>query len=51
MAKDLRIAAEVAERQGRDTPMLALARERLDEAMARFGDDRDYGAVARLSGW
>ena len=51
MAKDLRIAAEVAGELGLDTPMLALARERLDEARAAFGDDRDYGAVARLSGW
>jgi 3-hydroxyisobutyrate dehydrogenase len=51
MAKDLRIAAEVAGELGLEMPMLALARERLDEARARFGDDRDYGAVARLSGW
>ena len=51
MAKDLRIAAEVAGDAGLDSPMLALARHRLDEAMARFGEDRDYGAVARLSGW
>ena len=51
MAKDLRIAAEVAGELGLDTPMLALARQRLEEARARFGDDRDYGAVARLSGW
>ena len=51
MAKDLRIAAEVAADAGLDSPMLALARRRLDEAMARFGEDRDYGAVARLSGW
>jgi 3-hydroxyisobutyrate dehydrogenase-like beta-hydroxyacid dehydrogenase len=51
MAKDLRIAAEVAGELGLDTPMLALARQRLDEARAAFGDDRDYGAVARLSGW
>ena len=51
MAKDLRIAAEVAEGAGLDTPMLALARERLAAAIATFGDDRDYGAVARLSGW
>jgi len=51
MAKDLRIAAELAERQGLDTPMLALARHRLEEAMSRFGEERDYGAVARLSGW
>jgi 3-hydroxyisobutyrate dehydrogenase-like beta-hydroxyacid dehydrogenase len=51
MAKDLRIAAEVAESEGLDTPMLALARQRLAEAMARFGEDRDYGAVARLLGW
>lgn len=51
MAKDLRIAADLAEGQGLDAPMLALARERLVEAMARFGEDRDYGAIARLSGW
>jgi 3-hydroxyisobutyrate dehydrogenase-like beta-hydroxyacid dehydrogenase len=51
MAKDLRIAAEVAGEQGLDTPMLGLARRRLDEARAAFGDDRDYGVVARLSGW
>jgi len=51
MAKDLRIAGEVADALGLDTPMLALALARLDEARERFGDDRDYGAVARLSGW
>jgi 3-hydroxyisobutyrate dehydrogenase-like beta-hydroxyacid dehydrogenase len=51
MAKDLRIAAEVAADAGLDSPLLALARRRLDEAMAQFGEDRDYGAVARLSGW
>jgi 3-hydroxyisobutyrate dehydrogenase-like beta-hydroxyacid dehydrogenase len=51
MAKDLRIAAEVGAEAGLELPELALARERLDEARARFGDDRDYGAVARLSGW
>ena len=51
MAKDLRIAAEVAGELGLDLPELALARARLDEARARFGDDRDYGAVARLNGW
>jgi len=51
MAKDLRIAAEVAAEYGLDLPELELARARLDEARARFGDDRDYGAVARLVGW
>ena len=51
MAKDLRIAAEVAAEFGLDLPELALARQRLDEAIARFGDDRDYGVVARLAGW
>ena len=51
MAKDLRIAAEVAIEYGLDLPELDLARARLDEAIARFGDDRDYGAVARLVGW
>lgn len=51
MAKDLRIAAEVAAEYGLDLPALELARARLDDAMARFGDDRDYGAVARLVGW
>ena len=51
MAKDLRIAAEVAGELGLDLPELALARARLDEARARFGDDRDYGVVARLAGW
>src|SRR5205085_3292742 len=51
MAKDLRIAAEVAAEEGLDTPMLALARSRLDDARRQFGDDRDYGAVARLAGW
>jgi 3-hydroxyisobutyrate dehydrogenase-like beta-hydroxyacid dehydrogenase len=51
MAKDLRIAAEVAAGFGLDLPELALARQRLDEAIARFGDERDYGAVARLVGW
>jgi 3-hydroxyisobutyrate dehydrogenase-like beta-hydroxyacid dehydrogenase len=51
MAKDLRIAADMADGLGLDTPMLALARARLDAARAAFGDDRDYGAVARLSGW
>ena len=51
MAKDLRIAAEVAAGYGLELPVLDLARARLDEARARFGDDRDYGAVARLVGW
>jgi 3-hydroxyisobutyrate dehydrogenase-like beta-hydroxyacid dehydrogenase len=51
MAKDLRIAAEVAAEYGLELPELDLARARLDEARARFGDDRDYGAVARLVGW
>ena len=51
MAKDLRIAAEVAAEYGLDLPELDLARTRLDDAIARFGDDRDYGAVARLVGW
>ena len=51
MAKDLRIAAEVAAEYGLELPALDLARARLDETMARFGDDRDYGAVARLAGW
>jgi 3-hydroxyisobutyrate dehydrogenase-like beta-hydroxyacid dehydrogenase len=51
MAKDLRIAAEVAADYGLELPELDLARARLEEAMARFGDDRDYGAVARLVGW
>ncbi len=51
MAKDLRIAAEVAAEYGLELPELDLARARLEEAMARFGEDRDYGAVARLCGW
>ena len=51
MAKDLRIAAEVAAEYGLDLPELDLVRARLDEARAQFGDDRDYGAVARLVGW
>jgi len=51
MGKDLRIAAEMAGDLGLDTPMLALARTRLDDARRQFGDDRDYGAVARLNGW
>ncbi len=51
MAKDLRIAAEVAAEYGLHLPELELARARLDEAIANFGDDRDYGAVARLVGW
>ena len=51
MAKDLRIADEVAAELGLDLPELALARARLYEAIARFGDDRDYGAVAKLVGW
>jgi 3-hydroxyisobutyrate dehydrogenase-like beta-hydroxyacid dehydrogenase len=51
MAKDLRIAAEVAAEFRLELPELELARARLAEAMARFGDDRDYGAVARLAGW
>jgi len=51
MAKDLRIAAEVAAELGLELPELDLARARLDEAISRFGDERDYGAVARLCGW
>ena len=51
MAKDLRIAAELAAELGLDLPELALVRDRLEEAMSRFGDDQDYGALARLAGW
>ena len=53
MAKDLRIAAEVAGELGLDLPELALARARLEEARARFGDDRRLrrgGPADRLVG-
>ena len=51
MAKDLRIATEVAASLGVDAPVLELARARFEEARDRYGDDVDYGAVARLAGW
>jgi 3-hydroxyisobutyrate dehydrogenase-like beta-hydroxyacid dehydrogenase len=51
MAKDLRIATEVAGALGVDAPVLDLARARFEEARNRYGDDVDYGSVARLAGW
>ena len=51
MAKDLRIAAELAAEFGLDLSELALARAKLDDAITRFGEGRDYGAVAKLVGW
>ncbi|MGH9283601.1 MAG: NAD(P)-dependent oxidoreductase [Acidimicrobiales bacterium] len=51
MAKDLRIATEVADALGVAAPVLKLARARFEEAQERYGDDVDYGAVARLAGW
>ncbi|MGH8993866.1 MAG: NAD(P)-dependent oxidoreductase [Acidimicrobiia bacterium] len=51
MAKDLRIATEVAEALGIEAPVLELARARFEAARDRFGGDADYGAVARLAGW
>jgi 3-hydroxyisobutyrate dehydrogenase-like beta-hydroxyacid dehydrogenase len=51
MAKDLRIATEVAAALGVDAPVLALARARFEEARDRYGPDVDYGAVSRLAGW
>ena len=51
MAKDLRIATELADALGVDAPVLALARARFEEARDRYGADVDYGAVSRLAGW
>lgn len=51
MAKDLRIATEVAAALGVEAPVLTLARSRFEEARDRYGGDADYGAVARLAGW
>jgi 3-hydroxyisobutyrate dehydrogenase-like beta-hydroxyacid dehydrogenase len=51
MAKDLRIATEVAAALGVEAPVLDLARSRFEEARDRYGDDVDYSAVARLAGW
>ncbi len=51
MAKDLRIATEVAAELGLDLAVLDLARRRFEEARDRYGDDVDYGSVARLAGW
>jgi len=51
MAKDLRIATEVASALAIEAPVLDLARARFEEALDRYGPDSDYGAVARLYGW
>jgi 3-hydroxyisobutyrate dehydrogenase-like beta-hydroxyacid dehydrogenase len=51
MAKDLRIATELAASLGVEAPVLALARARFEEARDRYGADVDYGAVSRLAGW
>jgi 3-hydroxyisobutyrate dehydrogenase-like beta-hydroxyacid dehydrogenase len=51
MAKDLRIATELAASMGVEAPVLALARARFEEARDRYGPDVDYGAVSRLAGW
>jgi 3-hydroxyisobutyrate dehydrogenase-like beta-hydroxyacid dehydrogenase len=51
MAKDLRIATEVAHALGVEAPVLDLARSRFEEARDRYGGDADYGSVARLAGW
>lgn len=50
MAKDLRIAADVARAVGLDAPMLSLARARFAEAVEAYGEGADYGSVARLVG-
>ncbi|MGH9034481.1 MAG: NAD(P)-dependent oxidoreductase, partial [Acidimicrobiia bacterium] len=51
MAKDLRIATEVAEALGIAAPVLELTRARFEEARDRYSGDADYGSVARLAGW
>jgi 3-hydroxyisobutyrate dehydrogenase-like beta-hydroxyacid dehydrogenase len=51
MAKDLRIATEVAQALGIEAPVLDLTRKRFEEARDRYGPDCDYGSVARLAGW
>lgn len=51
MAKDLRIATDVARAVGLDAPMLSLARARFADAAEAYGDEVDYGSVARLVGW
>ena len=35
----------------REAPVLTLTRTRFEAARDRYGDDVDYGAVARLAGW
>ena len=51
MLKDLRHALDLA--AGADVPATvgAAAGERLTEAAAAYGDDVDFGSVARLYGW
>lgn len=51
MAKDLRIAAEVALAAAVDQPVGRAARDRLERARREYGDDVDYGSVARLLGF
>lgn len=51
MAKDLRAAADLAREVGLDAPLLSLARARFTEASEQYGEDADYGSVARLVGW
>lgn len=51
MAKDLRAAADLAREVGLDAPFMALAKARISEACEAYGDEADYGSVARLVGW
>jgi 3-hydroxyisobutyrate dehydrogenase len=51
MAKDLRIAGDLSGELGLDSPLLTLTRARFEKARHRYGDDVDYGSVARLTGW
>ena len=51
MVKDVRIARALAEALGVEQPVGDVTLGRLVTAMERYGEDVDYGAVARLVGW
>lgn len=50
MVKDVRHARALADQLGVDQPVGDTALGRLVTAMERYGEDADYGSVARLSG-
>jgi len=51
MVKDVRTEREVADALDVDQPVGDAALARLASAMERYGEDADYGSVARLSGF